>query len=249
MSKIRVAAIALLAALAFVPLAAADVTVKMTIATAGGPMSLTMTSTVYVKALKMRSDISAMGQEMSMLIDVAAKQQLMLNHGTKQVLDPKAALGTLPMTFGDATVSVKPNGQTKEILGRSCNGFQVQASIPMTMNGETVTMSMAGVAWIAKDGPGVAEYQAFYKAAAAAGLSANPMGQGMQSKGMDEMYKAFADAGLPMLQEMQTSFQGAGEIGQAMNAMAMTITLGVTGVSAETIPDEKFVVPAGYAKQ
>lgn len=250
MSRTRIALLALLLVVLAAAPSRADVTMKMTIAM-NGPMSMNGTSTIYVKGLKMRTDVSMMGQEMSLLLDAVAKQQLMLNHGTKVVstLDPKAAMANLPVTIGEVTASVKPNDQTKEILGRQCRGYQVTMTMPLTMGGETVTMTMAGVAWIAKEGPGVAEYQAFYKAAGAAGLSVNPMGQGVQSKGMDEMYKALAEAGLPLLQELQMSFEGGGQMASGLAAMALTTTMTVTEVSGETIPDDKFTVPAGYTKQ
>jgi hypothetical protein len=250
MPRTRLTITVLLFTLVFAPVAMADITMKVTI-TMTGPMPMTMPSTIYVKGMKMRTDVSAMGQDMSMLVDAAAKQQLMLNHGTKQVttLDPKAAMANMPVTVGEVTTTVKPNGQTKEMLGRSCRGYQVLITMPMTMGSDTVTMTMSGVAWLAPEGAGVGEYKAFYKAAAAAGLSASPLGQGMQSKGMDEVYKELAEAGMPMLQELQMAFDGAGQLAGALSQMAMTISMTVTEVSTETVPDDRFAIPAGYTKQ
>ncbi len=229
----------------------ADVTVKMTMSVSGGPAAMDAPSVTYVKGLKMRSDTQVMNQDMSMLIDVATKQRLMIDHVNKQVgdFDPQAAMAAMPINFGEVTASIKANGQTKVILGRTCNGFDVAITMPMTMAGETVTMIMSGPAWIAKDGAGVAEFQAFQKAATAAGLMVSPMAQGPQAKGMMEMQKALAEAGVPMLQELQMRVEGTGQMAQAMGQMAMTMTMTVTEISTDPIPDDKFVVPAGYTKK
>jgi hypothetical protein len=240
------AALALAAAPAF-----ADVTIKMSMATSGGPMVMEMSSVTFIKGMKMRTDASVMSQETSIIIDVAAKQQLMINHATKQVEDfnPAAAMAALPLSFGEASVSMKPSGQTKEILGRTCTGFTLQVNMPMTINGETVTMTMAGSVWIAKDAPGVAEYQAFYKASTAAGLAASPLSSGPQGKEMAEMQKAFAENGIPFEQTMQISVEGSGEMAQAMSQMGMGMVMKVTSISTDPIPDTTFAVPAGYTKK
>jgi hypothetical protein len=228
----------------------ADVTVKVTMSISG-PATMDMPMVTYVKGMKMRSDAQIQTQDISILIDVATKQRLMVDHVAKQVgdFDPQAAMANLPITFGEVTASVKPNGQTKELLGRHCAGFDVTMTMPITMGGETVTMILSGPAWIAKEGAGVAEYQAFQKASSAAGLLASPIAQGPQAKGMIEMQKALAESGVAMLQELSMRVEGSGEMAQAMSQMAMTMTTTVTAISTDPIPDDKFAVPAGYTKK
>ncbi len=250
MRSSRLATIVLLLVLA-ASTAFADVTVKMTMSISGGPTAMDMPMMVYVKGTKMRSDTQVMSQDMSILIDVATKEWLTIDHVAKQVgpFDPKGAMANLPFNFGDVTASVKPNGQTKEILGRTCSGFDVSMTIPMTMGGETITMILAGPAWIAKDGPGIAEYQAIQKKAAAAGMLASPVAQGPQAKGMIEMQKAMSESGVPLLQELQMRVEGSGEMAQAMGQMAMAMTMKVTEITTDPIPDEKFAIPAGYSRK
>jgi len=242
------ACLAVVAAPAF-----ADVTLKMTMSTSGGPVAMEMSTVTYIKGMKMRSDVQGMNQDMSMFVDVAAKQQVMVNNVTKEVQDLGAALASMPMSFGEMTVSVKPSGQTKTILGTTCAGFTVQVAMPMTIMDETLTMSMSGVVWIAKEGPGVAEYQAFTKAAAAAGVMAGPMSQGPQAKGLAQMQAAFAENGVPLEQDMQMSITGSGERAQMMAQMmskgAMRTTTTVTAISVEAIPAEMLVMPGGAVKK
>src|SRR5512136_969419 len=81
--------------------ASADVTIKMTMATSGGPAPMEMSSATFIKGMKARSDVKIMGQDMSMFVDVAAKQQVMINTATKEVVDPAAAMANAQMTFGE----------------------------------------------------------------------------------------------------------------------------------------------------
>jgi hypothetical protein len=235
-------------ALGAVP-ALADVTIKMTVSTSG-PMPMEITSATYIKGLKMRADTQVVGQDISVLIDVAAKLQLMLNHGTKEIQDPQAMTANLPMSFGEAKVSITPSGETKELLGRTCVGFTIVASVPMTVGDETVMMNMSGPVWIWKEGAGVAEYQAFYKASAAAGLSISPSGQGAQNKSMAEMQRVVAENGIPLEQNTQITVDGTGPIAQMMSqAGNISMTSTVSEITTTAIPDDKFVVPAGYTKK
>ncbi len=251
MKRLRLALLVPLLAL-MASVASADVTVKLTVSISGSPVGgVDMPMVSYVKGMKMRADMQAMNQDISILVDLVAKQRLMIDHVAKQVgdFDPQAAMAAMPVTFGEVTTSVKPNGQTKQVLGRDCAGYDVTVTMPLTMGGEMVTMIMSGPAWIAKDGLGVSEYMAFQKAATAAGLLTSPLAQGPQGKGMMEMQKALGEAGVALLQNLQMRVEGTGQMAEAMGQMAMTIAMVVTEISTDPIPDDKFVVPAGYTKK
>jgi hypothetical protein len=230
----------------------ADVSVTMNMSMKAGPMAMSGQATTLLKGTKVRSDAKVAGQDMSILFDPVTKQMLMLNHVTREVTvyDPQQALAGAAITFGEARASVKPLGQTKEILGHTCQGFTVELAIPMTMGGETLTMKATGPVWMAKDGPGVAEYKSAQKVLAEAGLSISPFGQGPSVKGMLEVGKALADAGMPLEQDIHMTMEGTGQMAQMMGQMGdMTMKMTVTSISTDPIADEKFVVPAGYTKK
>jgi hypothetical protein len=240
------AALVLIAAPAF-----ADVTVTMSVSISG-PMAADGTMVGKFKGTKARSDVKIMGQDGSIFIDATSKQQWMVNHITRQIepLNPSQALAGLPMSFGEAKVSVAPNGQTKEILGRTCRGFTVEVTMPMTIGGETLTMKLVGPTWLAKDGPGIAEFRAIQKVFADDGLSISPLGQGPQAKAMAEMNKALADAGVALEQEIHVTMEGTGQLAQMMGQMGnMTMTMKVTSMSTDPIPDAEFALPDGYTKK
>ncbi|HSK08828.1 MAG TPA: hypothetical protein VK911_04585 [Vicinamibacterales bacterium] len=239
---------------AFVAFAAApvsaDMTMKVTMSIKG-PMPMEMQSTLYIAGMNMRTDVNMGGQEMSMLVDLANKRHLVIEHATKTVreIDPAAAMSAMPVAAGEPSVSIEATGETKQVLGHTCQVFAMRVSMPMTIGDEVVTMVMNGPACLAKEAPGVADYQAFFKAAAAAGISATPLAQGPQSKGMAEMQKALADSGIPLEQEMQMSMEGAGQMAQMMGQMAMGTTIRTTELSTAAIAPEVFAVPAGYTKK
>jgi hypothetical protein len=234
--------------------ASADLGMTMTMSMNAGGMAVNATMETRVKALKMRSDIKVMQQDMSIFFDAAAKEVWMVNHATKEIssADPATVMGHLPIAFGEAVVSMKPTGQTKESLGRTCQGYAIEMAVPMTLGQETVSMKMTGTLWMADKGPGVDEYKAVSKAAAESGFSTSFMAQGpaMNMKGMVEMQKAMADAGIPLAQEFQMTIEGTGQAAAAMAQFGnMTMITTVTALSTDPIPDDVLALPAGYTKK
>ncbi len=231
----------------------ADVTVTMTVSINAGPVAGSGTVVTQVKGKKVRTDAKIMGQDITFLTDAATRQQLMLNNLTKEAstFDLEQMVAGLPFGFGEPTSSVKPLGQSKTILGRACQGFTVDVSVPMKVNGESVTMKMTGPVWVTKEGAGVAEFQAASKALADAGIMASPLAQGPQAKGMMEVSKALAGAGVALEQELHVTMEGTGEMAKmlAQMGMSMTMTVTATAITTDPIPDAAFKVPEGYTKK
>jgi hypothetical protein len=242
----------LVALVVFAQAAFADVTVTTSISILAAAMTADGTITTYGKGTKVLADTSVAGQNTSVLSDAATRQQWTINHGTKTIepLDLAKAVAALPIAFGDAKVSVTPNGQRKDILGRSCESYMIDISIPATVGGETITMRMVGPAWVAKEGPGVAEYRASNKTFTDVGMSTAVLAQGPQGKGMAAASKALADAGMVLEQELKMTMEGTGQMAQMMGqAAGATITIKVTAITTDPIPDAKFALPEGYTKK
>jgi hypothetical protein len=241
------AALVLTAAAAF-----ADVTVTMTMTVSAGPMTMDGTVTTAVKGTKVRIDTKMANQEITLLGDSAAKQIWQVNHAAKllEPYNPQQAMAALPVEIGEVKMSVTPTGQTKDVIGRICQGYSVEMSIPMTLNGETVVMKTSGPIWVAKDGPGVAELIAFQKSFQELGLSLSPLGSGPQAKALAEASKSLASAGVSLEQQLTMTMEGTGQMAQAMSQMGgMSMVVKVTNISVDAVPDEKFAVPEGYSKK
>ena len=230
----------------------ADVTVTMTMSTKTAAMTTEMSSVIYLKGMKSRVDVKGMAQDMSILVDAAAKLQLMVNHVTKQVqsLDPKAARANTPTKAGEPSVSFEPLNQTKDVLGHTCTGYMMRVSLPMKVGEETFTITTSGPVWMTKDGRDVAEWMAFDKAVAAAGFTMSSFTQGLESQATAETQTVMAEKGVPLEREMQMKIEGSGPMAQKMAQKTnMTMTMKVTAISTDPISDDMFAVPAGYAKK
>ncbi len=235
--------------------ATADVTIKITTSGAMGTSSTVM----YIKGTKMRQDMGMGGQQLSSIIDAAAKQMIVLDPNTRQatVYD----LGKIAEEMQkaakpqDVKLSLTPTGETKQLLGRTCTGYTLSlsftASLPAPMPGQsssprTVDVNIGGPVWLAKDAPGTNDFTNFFKAASESGLffGGGPGGaQNPQARGMALMYQAYANAnGIPYEQQINVNLTGAA-------TQPPPVTMTVTGVSTEPISDDVFTVPAGYVKK
>jgi hypothetical protein len=253
MGVMKRAAVSLLVMLACtVSPASADLGMTMTMSMNAGGMAINGQLETRIRAMKMRSDVKIMQQDMSVFFDAAGKELLMVNHATREITntDPAALAGKFPVSFGEVSVGMKPTGQTKELLGRTCQGYAIDMTVPMTVGTETLVMKMSGTVWIADKGPGVEEYKAVTRAASESGFSTSFMAQGPTTKGMVEMQKAMAEAGIPLSQEFQMTMEGTGQAAAALAQMGnMTMVTTVTALSTDPIADEVFALPEGYTKK
>jgi hypothetical protein len=106
-----------------------------------------------------------------------------------------------------------------------------------------------GSMWIAKSGPGVAEYAAFQALSAKNSMSALMRAMpGMGAGGLDRFMESFSNAGgLPYLTEMNMTIEGGGEMAAVMKQFGeMKLTSRVTEVSTAPLSDDLFTVPANY---
>jgi hypothetical protein len=58
------------------------------------------------------------------------------------------------------------------------------------------------------------------------------------------MYKAMAEAGLPLASEITVGFEGSGLLAQMMEKMKTTLTTTATAISNDALPAERFAIPA-----
>ncbi len=174
----------------------------------GGAMSVV----TYYNGKMIRSDV---GTTMSSIIDSTGSQMTTLNPSSKTYwtmpFDPTKAAA-------NATVSVKDAGDSKSILGHTCEHYTIsftsagQQGPPTTITGDI---------WATTD----------FAQPTFMGLGRGPMAQ------MQAAWKSIK--GLPLLTVMHMSNQFMGDA---------TMTSTVTAISQDPIPDSKFQVPADYTK-
>jgi hypothetical protein len=243
----------------------ADVTVTTTMNIEGGAAGMmggmTPKTVMRIKGNKARTEMDVMGQVVAMLLDLQSKQIYLLRPDQKsaQLMNPT----TMDVPTPKVDASYKATGQKKTIEGAECEEFSFNVAMDMSTMGpggkvapeaaemmKGLKMLVTGTVWMAKSGPGVADYVAFQKAAGAANLGAFAAGgvPGMQTGGLEQVMKAMADApGIPYLTEATMSMQGTGPIVEMMKQLgAMKITSKVTSITTETLADDLFTVPADY---
>jgi hypothetical protein len=236
----------------------ADVTVTSQVTGKGLGKMAESQSITYIKGLKMRADAMIGNTPSTTIIDIEAQKFISINHKKKeaQVYDLAAFRAQLDKNVkgAEATSSLKPNGEKRDIAGKSCTGYEMSVSVPMAMGeGMNMTMVMSGPVFIAKGAPGSEDYVKFYLAAAEKGFIANDpraaKGAAAQTKGMTALYKAIAETGgIPYAMETAVKVDGGGPMAGMMNKMmgGSSFSQTVTAVSTDAIAADKFAVPADY---
>jgi hypothetical protein len=244
---------------AFVSTAFADVTVKQTTTGKGMGMSGKMSGTAYIRGLKMRSDAVMGDTTRSMLFDLEAQKLYIFDSKKKEadVWDMAAFAGEMSKSVDPSEIkaSIKANGQTKTISGKTATGYDMEVSMPTSPGGAkemTMTVTLKGPMWVVKDAPGTAEYHAFYKAAAEKGwIFTDPRaakGAYGQARSMTEMYRQLAETGgVPYEMTFDIKMSGEGPMAAIMSRMGgMSSTTIVDSIETGAVADTMFEVPAGY---
>lgn len=251
----------------------ADVTVAQTttmegsLAAMGGANSAPKITT-RVKGTKSRTDVELPNGPGSTIVDLVAKQIILLVHDQKtaQIVEGSSAAAPAPAETPGAKVEapLTATGKSQVIDGIPCDEYTLTMSLPMSVitagrvPPETAamlkdfTITMKGSLWVAKpkDAPAVAaEYIAFTQAIAKSDLDASAMVTGVNIPGIDKMMKAmFGVEGLTYQTVMDFSIDGgSGELAGLIKQMGnMKITTKVTSVTGDPVGDEVFKVPEGY---
>jgi hypothetical protein len=256
--------------LASVPVLA-DVTITTTITMTGGAAAMAGGAAaprmvMRIKGNKGRSDVETGSQVTSSIIDLVARQLIMLEPATRtaRIIDnaSKPASPNAPMPKIDATT--KPTGRSREIDGRQCDEHSIAMSMDMSaivgasgqMPPEAAEMMkgirllMNGSVWVARTGTGMAEYLAFQKALQTANMTGTMAAgvPGFGNAGLDKVMAASSEmTGLPYLTEITMDVEGSGQMVEMMRQMAsMQITVKVTDVSTDTLSEDVFRVPADF---
>jgi hypothetical protein len=240
--------------------ARADLKLTQNVSGKGMGMSGTSQTTTYLKGMRMRTDTVSGDTTRTMIFDVDGRKIVSFDNKRKEAdVWDMADFGAQIDTTADPsqmTASVKPNGQTKQIAGRTADGFDMNISMPAVIgdpkNGMKMIINLTGPVWVVKGAPGTADYLQFYKAAAEKGfVFGDPRaakGAGGQMKAMTEMYRQLAaTGGVPYETEMNIKVGGDGPMAAIMGKMGGMSTT-TTVLSSETTPlgDELFAPPVGY---
>lgn len=248
-----------LAALSMSTPAFADVTVKSIGGGKGMGISGSMSTITYIKGNKMRTDSVTGDTTRTMIFDVDNQRLYSFDSKKKEAdawnMQSFGAEVAKSIDPSGIKASVKPNGQTKAIAGKTATGYDVSIEVPATMGGQSgmkMTVMMNGPTWVVKGAPGTAEYLAFYKGALEKGwIFSDPRsakGSPGQAKAMAEMYKQLlASGGIPYETEFTMKIGGDGPMAGMMAKMGgMSMTNTVESIDTSALAADLFAPPAGY---
>ena len=237
----------------------ADVTMKQTTGGKGLGMSGTASATAYIKGNKMRSDVVIGDKTQTTIFDIDAQKMYSFDSKKKEAdVWDMSAIGaevSKSVDVSSTKASLKPNGQKKQVAGRSANGYDMLISMDAAFGGSkdmNMTITLGGPVWIVVGAPGSADYVRFYKAAAEKGfIFSDPRAakaQPGQAKAMAEMYNQMAaTGGLPYETEINVKMGGGGPMGGILAKMGgMSMTTVVDSVDVGPLSEDLFAPPAGY---
>lgn len=252
--------LAAIVALAMASPARADLKMIQSVSGKGMGMGGNSVTTTYIKGLKMRSDTVSGDTTRTTIFDVENQKMYIFDSKKKEadiwdMADFAKQIGSTVETTG-MTASFKPNGQTKQISGKTAVGYDMSISMPTRMgdakNGMSMTVSLSGPTWIVKGAPGTAEFQKFYNAAAERGfVFTDPRAakaQPGQAKATTHMYRELAaTGGVPYETEMNIKMSGDGPMAGMMAKMGnLSTTSSVQSIEVAPLGDDLFAPPAGY---
>jgi hypothetical protein len=239
--------------------AVADVTLKQTTGGKGMGISGKAGGTTYIKGNRMRSDVVMGDKTQTTIFDIDAQKMYIFDSKKKEAdVWDMAAFGAelaKSVDMSNTKASVKPNGQKKEISGRSANGYDMEISMTSAMGGNkdmTMTVTLSGPVWIVVNAPGSADYNRFYKAAVEKGwIFGDPRAakaQPGQAKAMAEMYNQMAaTGGIPYETDIQVKLGGGGPMGGLLAKMGnISMTTTVDSIEVGSLAEDLFAPPAGY---
>jgi hypothetical protein len=241
--------------------ARADVTVTTMTAGKAAFLNVDGEGVSQIKGTKMRTDQAFRGKMQSLVIDIDGRRFIDIDAGKKSaVVTPldtiadelqKVGLGTLEATL-------KKTAQTKQIAGFPCTVHDINLSLPFSPTGQPgqgmdLNMVLSGTVCLSTTAPGLADYQAFYKAAADSGFifgdpraTKSPAGAA-QAKAYAALTRKMAEAGMAL--ESQINISASGDNPMAVvfaKAVKSDITTTVTKIETPALAAEAFEIPAGY---
>lgn len=234
--------------------ATADVTLKSRASGKAMGFDSDGVTTTYIKGHRMRSDVEAQGKTMSTILDLDKNQMIVLNDKKKQaeVYDLGQTVAAMHELDAGTRVEMTPTGETRTVAGISCKEQQMKVNVTThPVEGENLDVVLSGPVCLASGAPGAGDYRAFYTAMAEKGLffgdPRSAKAQPGQARGMTELYRKMAEAGIALATDLGISFEGSGMMATMMERMGKVgFGTEVLEISTDSIPASTFEIPAGY---
>ena len=228
----------------------ADVSVTFTVAKSCAGMITNTKRVMYFKDAKLRIDDFAGTAVSTRILDLRSGTAIIIDHEHHAAATSKLGeYGRVTAQRSAAsriTVAMRPSGEAREILGKTCNGYDlVVSSSDIRANARY---------WDNGDAPGSSEYHAFWKASKGRclpveGWSSNPIATS-QNAVISEIFRRMAESGgIPNECEMRFELSERSPAASHPNGVVDALTFRIVDISTSSIADGVFAVPSGYTNE
>ena len=250
-----------LALLAAGTAAQADVTVVTTTAGKASFIDVGGATSNLIKGNRMRSDSLLGSRASALVVDIDGRRFVTIDDAKRSAtVTPLDAIREQldKVGVGSIQATLTRTSQSKTIAGHACTVHDINVSLPFSITGHPgdgmdMTLVLSGQVCLSTDAPGLADYQAFYRASADSGFifgdprtAKSPTGAA-QAKAYAELTRKMAAAGMALDSHVTITATGSNPMAGMMAKLAASdISTTVTQITVGDLPAEKFDVPAGY---
>ncbi|MEO8061252.1 MAG: hypothetical protein ABI821_00750 [Pseudomonadota bacterium] len=241
--------------------ARADVTVTTTTTGKASFINVGGEATTQIKGKRQRSDQILLGKPQALIIDIDNLRFVDVDAKKKSAtVTPLASIAEEISKVGAGSIeaTLTKTSLIKSIAGYPCTVHDVKVSIPFSPTGKTgegmdLVMVMSGTVCLGTTVPGLADYQAFYRAAADSGFifgdprtAKTPTGAA-QAKAYAALTRKMAEAGMALESHVTVTASGDGPMAGMMAKLAASdIRTTVTKIAVGELPADVFDIPAGF---
>lgn len=239
----------------------ADVTVSTLTAGKASFMDVGGEGVSQIKGTRQRTDQMMGGKTQSLIIDIDGRRFISLDAKKKSALvTPLDAISKEleKVGIGAMQATLKKTAKTKQVAGFPCTIHDINLSLPFSPTGEAgqgmdLTMVLSGTVCLSTAAPGLADYQAFYKAAADSGFifgdpraAKSPTGA-TQARAYAALTRKMAEAGMALESQVNITASGDNPMAGMFAKLAKSeITTTITKIETGNLAPDAFEIPAGY---
>ncbi len=239
----------------------ADVTITTITAGKASFIDVGGEGTNQIKGKRQRSDQTILGRARTLIIDIDNLRFVDVDANKKSATVTPLASITRELAkvgVGSLQATLTKTAQTRSVAGYPCTVHDVKVTLPFSPTGKMgegmdLDMVMSGTVCLGTTVPGIADYQAFYKAAADSGFifgdprTAKSPATAAQAKAYAALTRKMAEAGMALESHITVSASGDGPLaGMMAKAVASDIRTTVTKIVAAELPADAFDIPAGF---
>jgi len=239
----------------------ADVTVTSQTSGKASIINVGGEGVTQIKGKRQRTDSMVGGRSVSLIIDIDNQRFVDIDDAKKSAtITPLSTISEelQKLGVGVPEATLAKTSQSKQVAGYPCTIYDVKVSMPFSPTGHTgqgmdMNMVMSGTVCLSTAAPGLADYQAFYQAAADSGFifgdpraAKSPTGAA-QAKAYAELTRKMAAAGMALESHVTITATGDSPMAGMMAKLAASdITNTVTRIETGEVAVDRFDIPASY---